>query len=73
MRFGNVPVPLVSSLRFLRRAGRHGSTAGRMPAATGVGLRLLPEWFAAAGRKFQLDAATIKPLIELAGTELKQL
>jgi oligoendopeptidase F len=37
------------------------------------GSRPLPELFAAAGCKFQFDAATIKPLIELAGTELKKL
>jgi oligoendopeptidase F len=35
--------------------------------------RSLPELFAAAGCKFQFDAATIKPLIELATTELKKL
>ncbi len=29
--------------------------------------------FSAAGCKFQFDAATIKPLIQLAGTELKKL
>jgi len=37
------------------------------------GSRPLPELFAAAGCKFQFDAATIRPLIELAGTELKKL
>ena len=37
------------------------------------GSRPLPELFAAAGCKFQFDAATIKPLIQLAGTELKKL
>jgi oligoendopeptidase F len=37
------------------------------------GSRPLPELFSAAGCKFQFDAATIKPLIELAGTELKKL
>jgi len=37
------------------------------------GSRPLPELFAAAGCKFQFDAATIKPLIELAGAELKKL
>jgi len=37
------------------------------------GSRPLPELFAAAGCKFQFDAATIKPLIELTGTELKKL
>jgi oligoendopeptidase F len=37
------------------------------------GSRPLPELFAAAGCKFQFDAATIKPLIELAGGELKKL
>ncbi|MEI7534485.1 MAG: M3 family metallopeptidase, partial [Verrucomicrobiae bacterium] len=37
------------------------------------GSRPLPELFAAAGCKFQFDAATIKPLIELAGNELKKL
>ena len=36
------------------------------------GSRPLPELFAAAGCKFQFDAATIKPLIQLAGTELKK-
>jgi oligoendopeptidase F len=36
------------------------------------GSRPLPELFSAAGCKFQFDAATIKPLIELAGTELKK-
>ena len=33
----------------------------------------LPELFAAAGCKFQFDAATIKPLIQLAQEELKKL
>jgi oligoendopeptidase F len=37
------------------------------------GSRPLPELFAAAGCQFQFDAATIKPLIQLAGTELKKL
>ena len=37
------------------------------------GSRPLPELFAAAGCKFQFDAATIKPLIQLAETELKKL
>jgi oligoendopeptidase F len=37
------------------------------------GSRPLPELFAAAACKFQFDAATIKPLIQLAGTELKKL
>ena len=36
------------------------------------GSRPLPELFAAAGCKLQFDAATIKPLIQLAGTELKK-
>jgi oligoendopeptidase F len=37
------------------------------------GSRPLPELFAAAGCKFQFTAATIKPLIQLAGNELKKL
>ena len=37
------------------------------------GTRPLPELFAAAGCKFQFDAATIKPLIQLANSELKKL
>ncbi|MGD1088192.1 MAG: M3 family oligoendopeptidase [Verrucomicrobiota bacterium] len=37
------------------------------------GSRPLPELFSAAGCKFQLDAATIKPLIQLANLELKKL
>ena len=37
------------------------------------GSRPLPELFAAAGCKFQFDVATIKPLIQLAGAELKKL
>jgi oligoendopeptidase F len=37
------------------------------------GSRPLPELFAAAGCKLQFDTATIKPLIQLAGTELKNL
>jgi oligoendopeptidase F len=37
------------------------------------GSRPLPELFAAAGCKFQFDAATIQPLIQLASTELKKL
>ena len=37
------------------------------------GSRPLPELFSAAGCKFQFDAATIKPLIQLAGHELKKL
>ncbi|MGC3961459.1 MAG: M3 family oligoendopeptidase [Verrucomicrobiota bacterium] len=36
------------------------------------GSRPLPELFATAGCKFQFDAATIKPLMELARTELKK-
>ena len=37
------------------------------------GSRPLPELFRAAGCRFKFDAATIKPLIQLAGTELKKL
>jgi len=37
------------------------------------GSRPLPELFAAAGCKFQFDAATIRPLMELTRTELKRL
>jgi oligoendopeptidase F len=37
------------------------------------GSRPLPELFRAAGCSFTFDAATIRPLIELAGTELKKL
>ena len=37
------------------------------------GSRPLPELFAAAGCKFQFDAATIHPLIRLAGAELEKL
>jgi oligoendopeptidase F len=37
------------------------------------GSRPLPELFSAAGCKFQFDAATIRPLIQLAGSELKKL
>ncbi len=37
------------------------------------GSKPLPELFAAAGCKFQFDAATIRPLVELARTELKKL
>ena len=37
------------------------------------GSRPLPELFAAAGGKFQFDAATIRPLIQLAETKLKKL
>jgi oligoendopeptidase F len=37
------------------------------------GSRPLPELFHAAGCKFQFDAATIRPLIQLAGNELKKL
>jgi oligoendopeptidase F len=37
------------------------------------GSRPLPELFSAAGCKFQFDAATIRPLIQLANTELKKL
>jgi oligoendopeptidase F len=39
----------------------------------GAGSRPLSELFAAAGCKFQFDAATIKPLIQMAGNELKKL
>jgi len=35
--------------------------------------RPLPELFAAAGCTFQFDAATIKPLVQLAQIELKKL
>ena len=37
------------------------------------GSRPLPELFAAAGCSFQFDAATIRPLIELANAELQRL
>ena len=37
------------------------------------GSRPLPELFAAAGCRFEFDAATVKPLIQLARTELKKL
>ncbi|MFO1512413.1 MAG: M3 family oligoendopeptidase [Verrucomicrobiota bacterium] len=37
------------------------------------GSKPLPELFATAGCKFQFDAATIKPLVELARAELKKL
>jgi oligoendopeptidase F len=37
------------------------------------GSRPLPELFSAAGCKFQFDAATIKPLIQLVQEELKKL
>jgi oligoendopeptidase F len=37
------------------------------------GSRPLPELFAAAGCRFQFDAATINPLIQLAGSELRKL
>src|SRR5271170_3150948 len=37
------------------------------------GSRPLPELFSAAGCKFQFDAATIKPLIQLANSELRKL
>ena len=37
------------------------------------GSRPLPELFSAAGCKLQFDAATIKPLIQLANSELKKL
>ncbi len=37
------------------------------------GSKSLPELFATAGCKFQFDAATIKPLVELARSELKKL
>ena len=37
------------------------------------GSRPLPELFHAAGCSFQFDTAAIKPLIQLAGTELKKL
>jgi oligoendopeptidase F len=37
------------------------------------GSRPLPELFTTAGCKFQFDAATIRPLMELARTELKKL
>jgi oligoendopeptidase F len=37
------------------------------------GSRPLPELFAAAGCKFRFDAATIRPLIQLANSERKKL
>jgi oligoendopeptidase F len=37
------------------------------------GSRPLPELFQAAGCRFQFDAATIRPLIQLASTELRKL
>jgi oligoendopeptidase F len=37
------------------------------------GSRPLPELFAAAGCRFQFDAATIKPLVQLARNELKKI
>jgi len=41
-------------------------------ALTLGGSRPLPELFAAAGCRFDFDAATIRPLIQLAGTELRK-
>ena len=37
------------------------------------GSRPLPELFAAAGCRFSFDAATIRPLIQLARTEMMKL
>lgn len=37
------------------------------------GSRPLPELFAAAGCRFQFDAATLRPLIQLAGSEMARL
>jgi oligoendopeptidase F len=42
-------------------------------ALTLGGSRPLPELFSAAGCHFQFDAATIRPLIQLAGAEMKKL
>jgi oligoendopeptidase F len=46
---------------------------GERGTKTRGGSRPLPELFSAAGCKFQFDAVTIKPLIQLASTELKKL
>lgn len=43
------------------------------PALALGGSRPLPELFVAAGCKFQFDAATIRPLVELAQNELAKL
>jgi oligoendopeptidase F len=47
-------------------------TAYKTALALG-GSRPLPELFHAAGCSFQFDATTIRPLIQLAASELKKL
>jgi hypothetical protein len=46
---------------------------GEREPDSALGGSRLRELFAAAGCKFQFDAATIKPLIQLANSELKKL
>jgi oligoendopeptidase F len=55
-----------------RRNPATALTAYKKALALG-GSRPLPELFSAAGCRFQFDAATINPLIELASLELKKL
>jgi oligoendopeptidase F len=55
-----------------RRDRASALTAYKKSLALG-GSRPLPELFAAAGCRFQFDAPTINPLIQLAGSELKKL
>jgi oligoendopeptidase F len=55
-----------------RRNPATALTAYKKALALG-GSRPLPELFSAAGCRFQFDAVTINPLIELASSELKKL
>ncbi len=55
------------------KANKAKALADYKKSLTLGGSKPLPELFAAAGCKLQFDAATIKPLIHLAGVELKKL
>jgi oligoendopeptidase F len=55
------------------KANKAGALNDYKKSLTLGGSRPLPELFAAAGCRFQFDAATIKPLIQLAGSELAKL
>jgi oligoendopeptidase F len=55
------------------RRDKAGALAAYKKALNLGGSRPLPELFSAAGCRFQFDAATINPLIQLAGSELRKL
>ena len=55
------------------KANRSKALGDYKKSLTLGGSRPLPELFAAAGSKLDFSAATIKPLIQLAGSEMRKL